>query len=69
MSQASLPTLAPRPASIEPAANYSKVLSRDHTEAEWETMRPVIRQLYVVENRKLNETMAIMRRRHGFAAS
>ncbi len=44
-------------------------MSREHTEAEWKSMRGVIEQLYIHENRKLVETMAILESKYGFAAT
>ncbi|KAK0392494.1 hypothetical protein NLU13_1989 [Sarocladium strictum] len=63
-----LPALAPRipgqtPPGLEPPT------STDHTESEWEAMRPVITQLYLSDSKKLVQVMAIMESRYGFAAT
>ncbi|CAG9970723.1 unnamed protein product [Clonostachys byssicola] len=63
-----LPMLAPRlpghspPASLPPA-------SKEHTELEWESKKSIIKHLYIDESRKLNEVMAILEKKHGFAAT
>jgi hypothetical protein len=60
--------LAPRlpghspPASLPPA-------SKEHTELEWESKKSIIKHLYIDESRKLNEVMAILEKKHGFAAT
>lgn len=43
--------------------------NKEHNEEEWNSKKYLIEELYIVENRKLNETMAIMESRHGFAAT
>lgn len=63
-----LPTLAPRiPGQTPPEPDAPT--STDHTEAEWEAKRPLIIQLYLNENKKLVQLMAILESRHGFAAT
>lgn len=62
-----LPKLAPRVAR-SPMPQLGKA-SKEHTEAEWEAKRDIIRGLYITENRKLVDTMAIMRRRHDFSGT
>ncbi|KAJ6445828.1 clr5 domain-containing protein [Purpureocillium lavendulum] len=68
MASRVLPVLAPRAPGSAPVAP-ERTLSREHTEAEWKSMKGVIEQLYINENRKLVETMAILESRHGFAAT
>ncbi|ENH60791.1 hypothetical protein FOC1_g10015593 [Fusarium oxysporum f. sp. cubense race 1] len=63
-----LPVLAPRLPGCPPAVD-DRTYTKEHTEEEWESMRNVIRKLYIQENRKLNETMAILQARYGFAAT
>ncbi|POR31322.1 Uncharacterized protein TPAR_08454 [Tolypocladium paradoxum] len=66
MSQ--LPALAPRlPAGT--LAVVERPRSREHTTQEWEAKKGLIENLYIRENRKLVETMAIMDSKHGFAAT
>ncbi|KAK9780284.1 putative Clr5 domain-containing protein [Seiridium cardinale] len=43
--------------------------ARIHTPKEWQTMYMVIRQLYVIEHRKLSEVMTIMEQQFGFKAT
>jgi hypothetical protein len=63
-----LPTLAPRqPGSTPPVID--KPSPKEHTEAEWEAKRELIRKLYIGDHRKLSETMAILEAQHGFAAT
>jgi len=68
MSSRSLPVLAPRAPGSAPEV-AERAMSREHTEAEWKSMRGVIEQLYIHENRKLVETMAILESKYGFAAT
>ncbi|KAK7423286.1 hypothetical protein QQX98_001076 [Neonectria punicea] len=65
---AALPTLAPRLPGCPPAVN-DRSYPKEHTEGEWESMREHIKTLYIHDNRKLNETMAILQARYGFAAT
>ncbi|CAM1507051.1 Fc.00g066920.m01.CDS01 [Cosmosporella sp. VM-42] len=65
---ATLPILAPRLPGCKPLAD-EKAYPKEHSEDEWETMRDIIQRLYIYDNRKLNETMAILHTRHGFAAT
>lgn len=63
-----LPILAPRlPGTALVAAD--RAVSKEHSEAEWGAMRPLIERLYIRENRKLVEVMATLESRHGFAAT
>lgn len=66
MSQ--LPILAPRPPGEVPLVP-DKQNSKEHTEEEWESQREVIEHLYINENRKLVDTMAVMVSKYGFAAT
>lgn len=66
MSQ--LPMLAPRPPG-DVLAIHEKPRCREHTGEEWEAKRETIEQLYIRENRRLVNTMAIMASKHGFAAT
>ncbi|KAF5006152.1 hypothetical protein FDECE_7455 [Fusarium decemcellulare] len=68
MSSTTLPVLAPRLPGCPPAVD-DRTYTKEHTEDEWESMREVIKKLYIRDNRKLNETMAILQARHGFAAT
>lgn len=68
MSSRSLPVLAPRAPGSAPEV-AERAMSREHTEAEWKSMRGVIEQLYIHESRKLVETMAILESKYGFAAT
>ncbi|SPJ78030.1 uncharacterized protein FTOL_06419 [Fusarium torulosum] len=63
-----LPVLAPRLPGCPPVVD-DRTYTKEHTEDEWESMRDVIRKLYIKDNRKLNETMAILQARYGFAAT
>ncbi|KAF7563504.1 hypothetical protein G7046_g611 [Stylonectria norvegica] len=63
-----LPLLAPRVPGCEPSVD-EKAYVKEHSEGEWEAMREPIKKLYIGDNRKLNETMAILQARHGFAAT
>ncbi|KAM5356051.1 hypothetical protein ACJ41O_002697 [Fusarium nematophilum] len=65
---ATLPVLAPRLPGCPPVVD-DRTYTKEHTEDEWESMREVIKKLYIRDNRKLNETMAILQARHGFAAT
>lgn len=63
-----LPTLAPRlPGEAPPTVDV--VYSKEHSEQEWDTKKEIIKRLYIGDNRKLNETMAILESRHGFSAT
>ncbi|KHN95343.1 Heat shock protein DnaJ [Metarhizium album ARSEF 1941] len=66
MSQ--LPKLAPRPPGEAPL-KPGKENPKEHTESEWEAQRAVIEQLYISQNRRLVDTMAVVLSRHGFAAT
>lgn len=68
MMSAALPVLAPRLPGC-PHILEEKTYPKEHTEDEWESMRGLIKTLYICDNRKLNETMAILQTRHGFAAT
>ncbi|KAH6898810.1 Clr5 domain-containing protein [Thelonectria olida] len=63
-----LPVLAPRLPGCPPIME-ERSYPKEHTEDEWESMRDLIKTLYICDNRKLNETMAILQARHGFAAT
>ncbi|KND90115.1 hypothetical protein TOPH_05223 [Tolypocladium ophioglossoides CBS 100239] len=63
-----LPTLAPRLPGSTPSV-AGKPSSKEHTGQEWEAKKGLVEKLYIRENRKLVETMAIMESRHGFAAT
>lgn len=65
---AALPILAPRLPGCPPVVD-DRSYTKEHTEDEWESMRDLIKTLYIRDNRKLNETMAILQARHGFAAT
>ncbi|KAI9171610.1 hypothetical protein HJFPF1_01096 [Paramyrothecium foliicola] len=69
MSSSPLPTLVPRPVGVKPSDQALTPLPREHAGTEWEVMKPHLKRLYVDESRTLRQTMDIMRRRHGFAAS
>lgn len=43
--------------------------TKEHTEAEWESMKGIIQRLYIQDNRKLSETMAILEYKHAFSAT
>lgn len=63
-----LPTLAPRlPGNPQPVTE--RLSTKEHTEAEWEAKRQLIKKLYIGDNRKLSEIMAILESKHGFAAT
>ncbi|KAK5990914.1 hypothetical protein PT974_09189 [Cladobotryum mycophilum] len=67
-SRSRLPTLAPRlPGNTAPAVEKPSV--KEHTEEEWISQKELIESLYINDNRKLNETMAIMESKYGFAAT
>ncbi|KOS21039.1 hypothetical protein ESCO_004364 [Escovopsis weberi] len=67
-SRSRLPTLAPRlPGNAAPAVDKPSV--KEHTEEEWRSRKGLIESLYINDNRKLNETMAIMESKYGFAAT
>ncbi|KAF4992308.1 hypothetical protein FGRMN_7243 [Fusarium graminum] len=63
-----LPVLAPRLPGCPPAVD-DRTYTKEHSEEEWESMRDVIKQLYINDNRKLNDTMTILQARYGFAAT
>ncbi|KAH7319942.1 Clr5 domain-containing protein [Stachybotrys elegans] len=69
MSASGLPSLAPRPPGMKRSPVPPKPMSREHSEAEWLEKKELLRQLYVVEDRKLVDIMALMAHRYGFAAS
>jgi hypothetical protein len=63
-----LPALAPRiPGQTPPEPEPPT--TTDHTESEWEAMRPVITQMYFHDGKKLVQVMAIMEGRYAFAAT
>ncbi|TFA98523.1 hypothetical protein CCMA1212_009783 [Trichoderma ghanense] len=63
-----LPVLAPRlPGNSPPVVERPSV--KEHTEQEWDARRNLIHALYIGDNRKLNEIMAIMETKYGFAAT
>ncbi|EGR51552.1 uncharacterized protein TRIREDRAFT_56610 [Trichoderma reesei QM6a] len=63
-----LPVLAPRlPGNSPPVVERPSV--KEHTEQEWDARRGLIHALYIGDNRKLNEIMAIMETKYGFAAT
>ncbi|KAM0296262.1 hypothetical protein HYE67_009052 [Fusarium culmorum] len=64
----SLPVLAPRLPGCPPPVD-DRTYTKEHSEDEWESMREIIKKLYIKDNRKLNETMAILQARYGFAAT
>lgn len=64
----SLPTLAPRLPGV-PAPTNERPSPKEHSEAEWEAMREIIRKLYLGDHRKLSETMNILETKYGFAAT
>ena len=43
--------------------------ARTSTRYDWEPLREVIRQLYVVEGKTLKDVISIMKERHGFQAT
>ncbi|QPG99908.1 hypothetical protein C2857_002910 [Epichloe festucae Fl1] len=63
-----LPLLAPKPARKQSVASLVTV-NKEHTEEDWESYRDVIEHLYINENRRLVDTMAIMAAKHGFGAT
>lgn len=62
-----LRTLAPRPPRSTPAV--VKPSCKEHPEQEWQANKALIEKLYIGDNRKLTETMAILESKHGFAAT
>ncbi|RFU74753.1 hypothetical protein TARUN_7482 [Trichoderma arundinaceum] len=63
-----LPALAPRlPGNSPPVVERPSV--KEHTEQEWAARKDLIEKLYIGDNRKLNEIMAIMETKYGFAAT
>ena len=46
-----------------------QVPSDPPTAADWDVYRPLFTQLYVAENKTLNDTMQIMKDRYGFQAT
>lgn len=52
-----------------PAPRVRATRIRLHTAHEWEAMYPLIRHLYITENRKLAEVMTTLERHHGFKAT
>ncbi|PHH64164.1 hypothetical protein CDD81_4911 [Ophiocordyceps australis] len=69
MYDAPLRALAPRQLSLDAPASPDRLGSKEHSEAEWQTHRSLIDQLYITEGRKLVDVMAILRSRHGFDAT
>ncbi|KAM4059649.1 clr5 domain-containing protein [Hirsutella rhossiliensis] len=63
-----LRTLAPRLPGRTPAV-ADKLSCKEHSEQEWEVHKALIEKLYIGDNRKLTETMAILESKHGFAAT
>ena len=64
----SLPILAPRlPGSSHLAG--PRPCPKEHSEQEWQDKKNLIRELYISDNRKLHEIMAIMEAKHSFAAT
>lgn len=51
------------------ASSSSVLKARLHTPQEWQAMYAVIRQLYLVDNRKLSEVMLILDHHYGFKAT
>lgn len=64
----SLPKLAPKPSGSGPVA-VERPSSREHTEEEWLAKKELIRKLYIVDKRKLNDIQTMMETQHGFAAT
>jgi hypothetical protein len=56
-------------ATTVPAARPRETRMRLHTAKEWEAMYPIIRHMYITENRKLAEVMTTLERRHEFKAT
>lgn len=69
MSNPLLPALAPRPPGQTPPSSSGGSTSTEHSEAEWETMRPLIESLYLGEGKKLVQLMVILEKSYGFAAT
>ncbi|KAK2590914.1 hypothetical protein QQS21_011395 [Conoideocrella luteorostrata] len=63
-----LPALAPRPPGELPLV-LVRPISKEHTEKEWVAKREVIERLYINDNLKLIDMIAIMASKHGFAAT
>ncbi|KJZ67947.1 hypothetical protein HIM_12665 [Hirsutella minnesotensis 3608] len=63
-----LRTLAPRLPGSAPAA-VERPSCKEHTEDEWHAKKALIEKIYIRDNRKLTETMAILESKHGFAAT
>lgn len=63
-----LRTLAPRPLGSTPAV-AEKPGCKEHSEEEWQANKALIEKLYIGDNRKLSETIAILKSKHGFAAT
>jgi hypothetical protein len=53
----------------DPDGPEQTVRLRAHSAEEWEAVYPIIRRLYVMEHKKLQELMAIMEHKHGFKAT
>lgn len=64
----SLPLLAPKPSGNQ-AEKFVVIVNKEHTEEDWESHRHLIEHLYIRENRRLVDTMAIMAAKHGFGAT
>jgi Clr5 domain len=53
----------------EPTTIAAATFARQACRTEWDRLRPVIKRLYVDEDRTLNEVMTIMARDHGHRAT
>jgi hypothetical protein len=53
----------------EPSTTPAGSFARQACRTEWGRLRPVIKRLYVDEDRTLNEVMIIMARDHGHRAT
>ncbi|RDA83785.1 hypothetical protein CP532_5194 [Ophiocordyceps camponoti-leonardi (nom. inval.)] len=69
VSTGGLRSLAPRPPGSVTTTTDDRPSCKDHPESEWRAMKGLIERLYIVDNRKLSETMAILEARHSFAAT
>lgn len=63
-----LPVLAPRPPG-DPQPDAEPPCPKEHTEAEWEAKKGLIKKLYIRDSRRLRETMAILESKHAFSAT
>jgi hypothetical protein len=68
MSRPRLPVLAPR-APGAPKHPDERPCAREHTEADWEAKKEIITELYIRENRRLYNTMAILESTYAFSAT